>query len=209
MVLVFAEKFADLALWIVEISKVHTMGRANRYTGGVFPLLDTVNAERALVRVAIWVDEAGIVRTRCKTGFTTDTFIVVDENHATSLVNMTGACWAAIDAGWIRAVVTPLGANFHTEVREFPFHGRGNPVAAVAFWDVIFCFTCNDAIHASYTSFGINDHSVSSHNYSPVSKVTKLTFIPVPPIMGSVLYLVTKVASDAPFPKAFFSPRAL
>lgn len=209
VVLIFTEKLAYLTFGIVKVSEVHAVGRADRDAGWILSLLHTVNTERALVGIAVRVNEAGIVGTGGKTGFAADTFIVIDEHHAAAFVDVTGSRWAAIHAGWVGAVVAALGADFHTEIRKFPFHGGGDPIAAISFWDVIFCFACNDAIHTSYTSFGIDDHSISSHNYSPVSKVTKLTFIPVPPMMGSVLYFVTKVASDAPLPKAFFIPLAL
>lgn len=114
VVVIFTEQLADLAFGIVKVSEVHAVGRADRYAGWIFSLLHTVNTERALVRIAVWVNEAGIVGAGGKTGFAADTFIVVDEHHAAAFVDVAGSRWAAIHAGRIGAVVAALSADFHT-----------------------------------------------------------------------------------------------
>lgn len=101
-------------------------------------------------------------------------------------------------------MVATLAADLHAEVGELTGNFGGNPIAVKTFGNVVFGFTCNDAVHATNALFCINDHCESSHDYAALSMVTKLMFIAVPPINGSMAYLVINWESLAPRPLAYF-----
>lgn len=183
------------------------MCRAYRDTGRVHPLLHAVYAEGAFIRVPSGMYETCVIRTRGKTGLTADAFFGIDKNHAASFMDMAGPARTAIHAGRILTVVAPLAADLHNQGGKFSLRIVGDPVAIEAFRNLVFSFAGSNAVHAPDAFDRIDHHRIACHGYVPTGSIaTKLTFMPVPPIKGSVAYCVISCASLAPLPKACFSP---
>ena len=108
----------DYAIRIIQIAKGHAMRRADRNTCGLESVFDAVNAERALVRISVRVNEPRIVRTRRNTRFAADAFGSIDQHDRPELFDMTGAGGTALYTRRIVAMVTPLASDFHLERRE-------------------------------------------------------------------------------------------
>ena len=87
------------------IAEVHAMRWTNRNTGGIETFLYAMNAERALVRVAVGVNEARIVRAGGEACLTADAFIVSDQHHSAAFMHMACAGRATGNAGRIVAMV--------------------------------------------------------------------------------------------------------
>ena len=203
----FIEQAANLAVGIFQIPEVHAVCRAYRNTGRVHSFFNAVNAESAFVYIAFRMDKARIVWTGSHAGFAAHAFFVIDKNYSAALVDMAGAAWTAIHAGRIIAMIAAFATNLHVQGGVDSLCVIDNPVAIETLRNLILCLAGYDAIHAANTFLSIDDHAVTGHAYaSSSSKVTKLTFIPVPPIRGSVAYFVISWASLAPLPKACLSP---
>jgi hypothetical protein len=202
-----AEQARNSAVRILKIAEMHAMRRTHGDAGGIQSFLHAVHAEGAFIRITLRMDEACIVRTRRHAGFSADAGFMMNEHHAAALMNMACACRAAVNTRRIPAMVAPLAADLREKRGESASRIIGYPVAIEAFRDLVFGFAGNHAIHASHTLSRIDDHSVTRHDsVSSGSNITKFTFMPVPPIRGSVAYCVISRASLAPFPKACRSP---
>lgn len=205
MVFSFVQKLAHFAIRIIKIPEIHAMRRAYRHASRVHAFFHAVNAECAFIYVTLRMNEPRVVRTRGNARLAPDAFIMIHEDHAAVIMNMACPGWAAINARWIVAVIASLGADLEMYVREFSFCVLRDPVAVKSFRHVVLRFACYNAIHTAYAFFGVNHHCQSCHAYASISKVTKLTFIAVPPIRGSVVYFVISPASLAPLPNARLS----
>ncbi len=154
---------------------------------GSRPTLDAMNAEGAFVRIAVGMNEARVVRAGGQARLAADAFIVRDQHHAAALMHMACAGRAAGNAGRIVAVIAALGADLELHRGIIPMHFFRDPVAAVAFRHAVLGFAGHDAIMAAHAPAGIDHHAIARHRQASVSMVTKFTFMPVPPISGSVL----------------------
>ena len=101
---------------VVEVAEVHAAGRADRDAGRVLALLHAVDAEGALVGVALRVDEARVVGAGGEAGLAADALVVVTSTMLAELVDVAGAGRAAGHARRVVAVVAALGADLHREV---------------------------------------------------------------------------------------------
>jgi hypothetical protein len=183
------------------------MSRAHGNASRIHSFFDAVDAESTLIRIAFRMDKPRIVGTGSHAGFASYAFLMIDKNYTATLVYVTCAAWTAVNAGRIIAMIAALAANLHVECRVNSLCVIGDPVAIETLRDLVLCLAGHDAIHTAYALLCINNHGVASHGYtSSISKVTKLTFMPVPPIRGSVAYLVINWESLAPLPKACLSP---
>ena len=182
-----SEQAGNLAVGVFQIAEMHAVCRAYRHTGRIQPSLDAMNTKSAFIRIPLRMNEARIIRTSCHAGFTAYAFFIMNKNDTAAFMYVTGAAGTAIDAGGIIAMIAAFAADFHERCRICSLRIIDNPVAIEALRNLILGLAGNDAIHAAYTSLYIDGHSITRHRYaSPLSKVTKLTFIPVPPIKGSV-----------------------
>jgi len=198
MIFSAVQKSAYFTIWIFNVAEIHTLRRANGNTSGVHAFFNSVNAECALIDVSVGMNKSCIIRTGCYTSFASNTNIMLYKNYSADIVNVTCTGWTA---GYTRGIFTMIAAltpNLHCKFGEFSIYIIDYPIPVKSFGNVVFGFTGNNAIHTSHAFFCIYNHYKTSH-YPSATKVTKLTFIPVPPIIGSVLYFVISCESLAPF----------
>lgn len=202
--LVFAlfDDARHIAVRVVKVAKIHALGWANSYTGGLLPFSGAVYAERAFVDMPIGVRVASIVRATGNTGATANTFFWGYQNHAAIFV-VAGTCWAAAHTGRVFAVVAPFGADLDFKLRISSVGNFNDPVAAISNGYIVFGLAGHYAVAAPDTFFGVDRHGIS-HDFTSLSfsnlNVTKLPLMPVPPIIGSTSTRVIRSASLAPFP---------
>ena len=181
------QQLAHLGLRIVQISEVHAVRGADGNAGRIEAALDAVDAEGTFVGIAVRMDEACVIWARRQTGFTADTFIVGHQHHAARLMHVAGAGRAAGDAGRIVTVIASLRTDLHLQRGKRAVDLFRDPVTAIALGNAIFGFAGHHSVVTTHTSPRIDNHGETGHRQTSVSRVTKFTFIPVPPINGSVL----------------------
>lgn len=192
-----------LAVRVLQVAERHATRRADRHARRLQALLDTVDTECALVRIPLRMDEAGVIRAGGDACFAAAALVMMHEHDAASFVNVAGAAGAAVNTRRMLTVIAPLAPDLHMQDRQCARGFVHDPVSVESFGDAVFRLASRDAIHASNAPGCVDDHPESRHAYaSPVSKVTKFTFMPVPPISGSIVYLVINCESLAPFPYA-------
>src|ERR1035437_10818799 len=77
-----SEVLRDLGLGVVEVAEGERPGRAHGHAARLEPLLDAVEAERALVDVALRVHEARVVRACRDARLAARALVVAHENDA-------------------------------------------------------------------------------------------------------------------------------
>src|SRR6266508_5270616 len=105
------EQPADFRLRVVQVPEVHAARRAYGHAGRLKPLLHPVDAERALVRVSLGMDESGVVGARGHAGLAADALVLAHEHDRAERMDVAGPRRAARHAGGIVAVVAPLAAD--------------------------------------------------------------------------------------------------
>ena len=186
VVLARGEEAAHLGLGVVEVAEVHAVGGADRDAGRVLALLHAVDAEGALVGVALGVHVAGVVGAGGEAGLAADALLLRDEDDPAPLVDVARPGGAAGHAGRVVAVVAPLRLDRHRELRVAALRGGGDPVAVHPLRGLVLRLAGDDAVHAADAAARVDDHAEARHVRPPCSRVTKLTFMPVPPMRGSV-----------------------
>src|SRR5512135_2707250 len=114
---------------IVGVAESKRAGRADGNTRGREAPADAVKTERALVHVAVGMDEPGVVGARGDARLTARAFVVRDQNDA-AFGDEARAGRAVLHAGRRRAVVAPLGPDLGRELRELAADLLDDPVAA-------------------------------------------------------------------------------
>jgi hypothetical protein len=155
------EQATHLAQRILGVSEMHAAGRTDRDTRGIQTLLDPMNAESALVGIALRMNEAGVVGTGGETSLAADTLVFVDQDHAATLVNMTRTRRAAGYARGIGAVVAALRPQFQSQGGPLAVHRLGDPIATVAFGDVVLRLAGHDAVHTADAATCIYNHDIA------------------------------------------------
>jgi hypothetical protein len=120
-----------------------------------------MNAEGALIRISIGMDEARIVRAGGQARLAADAFIVRNQHHAAAFVHVACAGWAARNTGGIIAVIAPLGADLELHGGKLAVRLFYDPIAAVAFRHAVFGFAGHDAIMAAHAPAGIDHHAIA------------------------------------------------
>ena len=90
---------------VIDVSKIHALGRTNRNTSRVLTLFQSVCTKCTFINISIRVLVPGIIWARSNAGSTTDAFISRYQNN-TSVSLMTGTSRAAADARSIITLVT-------------------------------------------------------------------------------------------------------
>jgi hypothetical protein len=67
-------------------------------------------------------------------------------------------------------MIAALGPDLEREVRKLSAHLGRDPVAAIAFRDVVFSLAGDDAIHAPDAFAGIDHHAEARHLMPPSRK---------------------------------------
>jgi hypothetical protein len=209
MILPRCEKFAHLAVRVIEVAEVHAVSRTDGDTCRIQSFFNPMDTECAFISVSVWVNKACIVWTRGNTCFAANALIMGHKNNAAEIVYVTCPGRAAINTRRIIAMITPFSPDFHMKIRIFTAHILHNPIAVECFGNIVLGFASNNAVHAADAFFRIDHHSKACHNYPSTSMVTKFTFMPVPPMSGSVSNRVINCESLAPFPNACFNPFAV
>jgi len=201
------QKTADNTVRIFEISKIHAMCRADGNAGWIQALINAMKAKCAFVGIALRMNEAGIVRACGHTGFAANAFLMINKHNAAPLVHVACAARATVYARRVAAMIAAFRTDFSKELWKSSLRFVGDPVSIESFRHAVFGLTGGDTVHAPHTFHCVDHHCIARHDWdSSGSKVTKLTFMPVPPMRGSVAYRVISAASLAPTPKACLSP---
>jgi hypothetical protein len=66
----------NFGIGIIQVTEIHTLGRAYAYTSRIFSLTDTMNTECAFINITVRVRIAGFIRAGLNAGPTTNTFMV-------------------------------------------------------------------------------------------------------------------------------------
>jgi hypothetical protein len=189
---------------IVKVAKIHALGGANTHACRVHSLFHpVVKAKGTLIHIAIWMRKTGIVRAGCDTSPAANA-VELFYKYRTPIAVMTGASRTATHAGCIFTMVATLRANLNFQLRVSAIGHFNDPVAAIANGHIIFGLAGNHTVAATHAFFGIYSHCIPHASTSSFSKtnVTKLLLMPVPPITGSILTLVTSSVSLIPLPWA-------
>jgi len=193
---------------IVEVAKIHALGWANTHTCWVHTLLHPViEAKGTLIHVTIGMRKAGIVRARCNACAASNAMILFNK-HRASITVMTGTCRAATHTRCVLAMIATLRTNLNFQLRVSAIGHFNDPVAAITNGHIIFGLAGNHTVAATHAFFSIYSHCIphASTSFPAFSfsktNVTKLLRIPVPPITGSILTLVTSSVSLIPLPWA-------
>lgn len=163
MVVAGVQQFAHLTLRIIKIAKVHAVRGTDRNASRIHPLFHSVDTESALTRVAVGMDEAGIVGTGRKTGLAANAFFFRYEDNAADRVDMACTGRTAMNTGRIIAVIAALAPYLHPQVRHFAAGLFHDPIAAETLRNRVLGFAGNNAIHAADALARINDHSITRH----------------------------------------------
>lgn len=193
---------------IVEVAKIHALGWANTYAGRVHSLFHPViEAKGTLIHIAFGMRKAGIVRAGCNTCAAAYAMVFFNQHRATIAV-MAGTRRAATHTRCVLAMIASLRTDLNFQLRVSAIGHLNDPVAAIANGHIIFGLAGNHTVAATHAFFSIYSHCVphASTSFPAFSfsktNVTKLLRIPVPPITGSILTLVTSSVSLIPLPWA-------
>jgi hypothetical protein len=168
MVIARLQQPRHFTVGILEISEEHASRRADGHTGRIKSLLDTVDAERALIGIAVGMDEPRVVGTRGNTSLAANTHVVLDEYDAAKVMNVTRTGGATIDAGWIAAMITPLRSDLHVKRWIFSLDLIFNPISIQPFRNIVLGLARHNAIHAANALRSIDNHPESSHGWPPI-----------------------------------------
>jgi hypothetical protein len=168
MVVAGLQQPRNVAIWILKIAERHAVCRTDGDTRRIKSLLDTVDAERAFVSVAIGMDEPRVVGTRGNTSLAANAHVVLDEYDSTKVMDVTRTGGATIDAGWIAAMITPLRSDLHVKRWIFSLHLIFDPIPIQPFRNTVLGLARHNAIHTANALRSIDDHSESSHGWPPI-----------------------------------------
>src|SRR6266542_2268653 len=181
----FAQQRRDLAARIVHIAERERARRTSGNTCGT--AIAAVQAERALVGVAVGVDVARVVWAGGDTGLAAGAEIGVDE-HRPAVAVEARAGRAVRDARRVAALLATLPPDLHHQVRVRASRFLVDPTAEIGQRHAVLLLAGDDAGAAADAAAGVDGHGVAFlHGHASArSTRTKFTLMPVPPMIGSV-----------------------
>ena len=101
--------------WVIQVSKIKTLGRADSNTCRIFSFFYLVVTEGAFVNITFGMRIPCIIRTRSNAGTTTNTLIMLYYYYA-SLNYMGCSCWTTSYTWSIIAVITSFRSDFNLKI---------------------------------------------------------------------------------------------
>jgi hypothetical protein len=162
------DKFGDLTIGIVEISKHSDSRHTGGHTGWLPALLNKFDTKPTFFDIALFFYDPDIIGAGGNAIFATDAFIFVNQNH--SVFPLIGGSRGT--NLYARRIVTMLALNrekFAGVIREFPVLSLLKMIVSLLFCKTVLVMAGHPTGMTTYALRFINYHSISSHESLPIA----------------------------------------
>jgi hypothetical protein len=158
----FGDITRNFTVRVIEVSEDPDSGHTSSHTGRFLPFFDELDAEAALLDVALFLDDPHVVRASGDAVFAADAIVLIDQNDAV-LSLMRCPCWADLDAGRVVTVLALDREKLPCIVWEVSVLPLLKMVIGLLLPKAVLILAGHPTGMTAYTLRLIDQHSVPSH----------------------------------------------